>query len=152
MKQGFSKVRNEAIANAFHYMRLIEQWGTGIPRIIDSLKDSGLAELEFIDMEIAVRTNIYRKTDEKPTIKPRTDEKPTIKPESDDKPTTRKNAKSLILEYLENHEECALKELSEMLGLKATQTKFYLYDLVESGKIVAKGANRNRTYILNKKI
>ncbi len=152
MKQGFSKVRNEAIANAFHYMRLIEQWGTGIPRIIDSLKDSGLAEPEFIDMEIAIRTNIYRKTDDKPTTKPKTDDKPTTKPETDDKPTTKRNAKSLILEYLENHEECALKELSEMLGLKATQTKFYLYDLVESGKIIAKGANRNRTYILNKKI
>ncbi|MCR5622158.1 MAG: hypothetical protein K6G18_09905 [Treponema sp.] len=47
------------------------------------------------------------------------------------------------------HEECSLKELSEMLGLKATQTKFYLHELMEFGKIIAKGANRNRTYILN---
>lgn len=102
-------------------------------------------------MEIAIRTNIYRKTDDKPMINQKTDDKPTISQKTDDKPTTKRNAKSLVLEYLENHEECALKEISEMLGLKATQTKFYLYDLVESGKIIAKGANRNRTYILNKK-
>jgi predicted ArsR family transcriptional regulator len=69
---------------------------------------------------------------------------------TDDKPTIKKDSKTLILEYLLKHKECALSELSEMLGLKATQTKFYLHDLVESGKIIAKGANRNRTYILNK--
>ena len=150
IKQGFSKARNESIANVFHYMHLIEQWGTGIPRIVNLLKESGLKEPEFIDMEVAVRINIYRKTDDKPTIKQNTDDKPTIKQNTDDKPTINKDAKTLILEYLLKHEECTLKELSEMLGLKATQTKFYLHDLVESSKIIAKGANRNRTYILNK--
>ncbi|MBQ3922908.1 MAG: hypothetical protein II707_06380, partial [Spirochaetales bacterium] len=163
MKQGFSKARNESIANAFHYMHLIEQWGTGIPRIVKLLNEVGLDEPEFIDMEVAIRTNIYRKsgdktainyqTDDKsgdkPTINQLTDDKPTIKCQTDDKPTIKKNAKSLIIDYLKEHNECTLKELSDMLGLRATQTKYYLYDLVESGKIIAKGANKNRTYILN---
>ena len=34
MKEGFSKVRNHGIANAFVYMNLIEQWGSGIPKIL----------------------------------------------------------------------------------------------------------------------
>ena len=153
MKQGFSKARNESIANAFHYMHLIEQWGTGIPRIVKLLNEVGLDEPEFIDMEVAIRTNIYRKTDDKPTINYQTDDisgdKPTLNQLTDDKPTIKKNAKSLIIDYLKEHNECTLKELSDMLGLRATQTKYYLYDLVESGKIIAKGANKNRTYILN---
>ena len=151
IKRGFSKVRNEALANAFHYMHLIEQWGTGIPRIVNTLKEYGLDEPEFIDMEEAVRTNIYRRTDDKSTtILQHADDKPTTNQKADDKPTIKKDAKSLILAYFDTHEECTLKELSEMLGLKTTQTKHYLYDLVEAGKIIAKGANRNRTYILNK--
>ena len=34
MKEGYSKVRNEALAHAFAYMNLIESWGSGIPRKI----------------------------------------------------------------------------------------------------------------------
>jgi len=34
MKEGFSKVINHGIANAFVYMNLIEQWGSGIPKIL----------------------------------------------------------------------------------------------------------------------
>ena len=31
--EGYSKLRNPAIASAFAYMKIIEKWGTGIPRI-----------------------------------------------------------------------------------------------------------------------
>ena len=48
MKEGYSKIRNEALAHAFAYMNLIEHWGSGIPRIIDKVKAAGLQEPEFI--------------------------------------------------------------------------------------------------------
>ena len=48
MKEGYSKIRNKALAHAFAYMNLIEHWGSGIPRIIDKVKASGLQEPEFI--------------------------------------------------------------------------------------------------------
>ena len=41
MKEGYSKIRNEALAHAFAYMNLIEHWGSGIPRIIDKVKEMG---------------------------------------------------------------------------------------------------------------
>ena len=43
---------------------------------------------------------------------------------------------------------CKTAELSALLGLKPTQTKAYLYKLLQEGKIVAHGANKNRTYSL----
>ncbi len=41
MKEGYSKIRNEALAHAFSYMNLIEHWGSGIPRIIGKVKAAG---------------------------------------------------------------------------------------------------------------
>jgi len=60
MKEGYSKIRNEALAHAFAYMNLIEHWGSGIPRIIDKVKAAGLRELEFIGGEVDLHINIYR--------------------------------------------------------------------------------------------
>jgi len=58
MKEGYSKIRNEALAHAFAYMNLIEHWGSGIPRIIDKVKAAGLQEPEFIGGEVDLRINI----------------------------------------------------------------------------------------------
>ncbi|MDO4585359.1 MAG: ATP-binding protein, partial [Planctomycetia bacterium] len=62
MKEGYSQIRNRALAHAFSYMNLIEGWGTGIPRLLREMKEYGLAEPEFIDMETALRMNLYRTT------------------------------------------------------------------------------------------
>ena len=60
MKEGYSQIRNEALAYAFSYMNLIEHWGSGIPRIIGKVKAAGLREPEFIGGEVDLRINIYR--------------------------------------------------------------------------------------------
>lgn len=60
---------------------------------------------------------------------------------TDDKPT-------IILAYLKEKGSCKTAELSAILGLKPTQTKAYLYKLLQEGKIVAYGANKNRRYAL----
>lgn len=60
MKEGYSQIRNHALAHAFSYMNLIEGWGTGIPKLIREMSEYGLQEPEFIDMEIALRINLYR--------------------------------------------------------------------------------------------
>ena len=57
---GFSKIRNKALAHAFLYMNLIEEWGTGIPKLIQEMQERNLREPEFIDMESAFRVNLYR--------------------------------------------------------------------------------------------
>ena len=60
MKEGFSKIRNRSLANAFSYMNLVEAWGSGIPKIMQAMQEYGLREPEFIDMEVALRINLYR--------------------------------------------------------------------------------------------
>ena len=88
-------------------------------------------------------------TDDKPTL---TDDKVAS---TDDKaminlePTDDKSM--LILNFIRERGECKTSEITNYLKLKPTQTKYYLYKLVEEGKIIAKGANRNRTYVCNLK-
>ena len=60
MKEGFSKIRNRSLANAFAYMNLVEAWGSGIPKLMQAMQEYGLREPEFIDMEVALRINLYR--------------------------------------------------------------------------------------------
>ena len=61
MREGYSKVRNEALAMAFSYMHLIERWGTGMLRIAKMIREAGLGELEILGGETELRFNIYRK-------------------------------------------------------------------------------------------
>lgn len=72
---------------------------------------------------------------------------PTI---TDDKPITTDDKPTILLAYIKEKGSCRTSELSELLGLKPTQTKAYLYKLLQEGKIAAHGANRNRTYSLAK--
>lgn len=60
MIEGYSKPRNPAIANAFAYMKIIEKWETGIPRIFRECRDYGLPDPELIDFDGDFRVNMYR--------------------------------------------------------------------------------------------
>jgi DNA-binding protein Fis len=60
-KLGKSTCRNEAIAEAFHYMRIVEAWGTGLPRIINRCKEYGLPEPLFEEFGDGFKVTIFRK-------------------------------------------------------------------------------------------
>lgn len=57
---GRSKIRNVCIAEIFNRMGIIEQWGTGLQRMIRGCREYGIREPEFIDMGDAFRVNFYR--------------------------------------------------------------------------------------------
>jgi len=60
MKEGCSECRNKALVQALAYMNIIEDWGSGIPRICSDIKSAGLRELEITAWPNAVRAVIYR--------------------------------------------------------------------------------------------
>ena len=60
-KNGKSSCRNAAIAEAFHYMHIIEGWGTGIPRIISKCAEYGLKEPLFEEFGNGFKVTIFRK-------------------------------------------------------------------------------------------
>lgn len=60
-KLGKSTCRNEVIAEAFHYMHIVEAWGTGIPRIINRCKEYGLPEPVFEEFGSGFKVTMFRK-------------------------------------------------------------------------------------------
>lgn len=59
---GYSECRNKALAQAFAYMNLIEDWGSGIPRITARVQAAGLRDIEFQAWPTAFRATVYRPT------------------------------------------------------------------------------------------
>lgn len=48
------------VVEIFAYMKIIEKWGTGIPRILRECKEYGLKKPELIDFDGDFRVNMYR--------------------------------------------------------------------------------------------
>jgi len=52
---GRAEIRNKVIARFFKEIRFIEEWGTGISRIIKSCTEADLEEPEFIETGIFLK-------------------------------------------------------------------------------------------------
>ncbi|MBI9088825.1 MAG: hypothetical protein JEZ12_06385 [Desulfobacterium sp.] len=55
MKQGISRIRNPVIARFFREVNLIEQWGTGVPRMFSQAQELGLPEPQIVELGMRVR-------------------------------------------------------------------------------------------------
>ena len=60
LKAGISKLRNPVIARVFHEIGLIEQWGSGITRMINVCQDAGLAPPIFEAIGPRIRVTFYK--------------------------------------------------------------------------------------------
>jgi predicted HTH transcriptional regulator len=57
---GVSKLRNHVIGRFFREMHLIEQWGSGIGRVINECKAMGLKTPRFEEIGVQFRATLYR--------------------------------------------------------------------------------------------
>jgi predicted HTH transcriptional regulator len=163
MREGYSKVRNRAIASAFSYMNIIEQWGSGIPRLMEEVSEYGLKEPEFIDMESALRINIYRNPGQNVTMEQDDFEKTLdfatdfsmkeslevgqIKTADVSKRKTLEQY-DIILDFMKDRQWHRTAEMAEILGLKSTRTKELLKELTAMDKIMDNGKTKGKLYKL----
>ena len=179
MKEGYSKIRNEAIARAFAYMNLIEHWGSGIPRIIDKVKAAGLGEPEFIGGEVDLRINIYRgqvddtvdlntaikvpdtiekMPDSDNRVPDKTEKVPdTIEkmPDSSNRvpDTTEKipdnEREQQIYKYVLENGSITTAKTVEILDVKHRRARTILLNMVKDGYLRKEGAARSTIYVKN---
>ena len=179
IKKKNNKEVGEALAHAFAYMNLIEHWGSGIPRIIDKVKASGLQEPEFIGGEVDLRINIYRgqidgTVDLNNAIKvPDTiDEMPNSGNEVPDKtktvPDTMKRMpdsgnevpdttekmpdseqEQQIYKYVLENGSITTAETVEILDVKHRRARAVLLNMVKDGYLRKEGAARSTIYVKN---
>ena len=168
MKEGYSQIRNEALAYAFSYMNLIEHWGSGIPRIIGKVKAAGLREPEFIGGEVDLRINIYRgqvdtnnakvndngidfgvnNTEKVPDSADKMPDTIEKVPDSADKMPNNKQEQQIYKYVLENGSITTAKAM-ELLGVKQRRARIVLLNMVESDYLRKEGAARSTVYVIN---
>lgn len=159
MKEGFSKIRNRSLANAFAYMNLVEAWGSGIPKLMQAMKEYGLREPEFIDMEVAFRINLYRGQNEVIKVNdPNRDTNdlnsdlngPNNDPNNDlNKPDNNPvDLETQLEEHIRRNPEQTYTMLAEALSISPTTVKRLMTKMQKDGKIVREGSRRKGKWIL----
>ena len=58
IRRGISKIRNHVIARIFRELNLIEQWGSGIPRIFREAEALGLSKLRIEEIGMRMRVTV----------------------------------------------------------------------------------------------
>ena len=148
MKEGYSQIRNRALAHAFSYMNLIEGWGTGIPRLLREMKEYGLAEPEFVDMEIALRINLYRAhTSIKSSDETDTDTKTNV--ETDTETGEEKSARDRILTEIKHNPVITQKQLAEKVGLSYSGIRYTMRQLQDEGILKRTGSTKKGRWIID---
>lgn len=151
MREGYSKVRNEALAMAFSYMHLIERWGTGMLRIAEMIKEAGLGELEILGGETELRFNIYRKHNVKQNaeqalnMKQGAEQALNVKQdvEQDSRTENFRITKKFdlspeeieVLKLIKNDNTIIIRKIAEQLGLSITKA-FRLMDKLKKKKVI----------------
>ena len=140
MMEGYSKPRNRAIAYAFAYMKIIEKWGSGVPRIIRECKEYGLPDPDFIDFDGDFRVNMYRYSlnifgkKESTTQTTQTTLFDHLNLTAEDKS---------ILTLVCTHPALTQKELAMELGWTKDRVKYYLNKLKKQQIIKRTGSTHN---------
>jgi predicted HTH transcriptional regulator len=58
LRDGVSRVRNHVIARVFKELGLVEQWGTGVQRMIAACEQAGLPAPEFLELGFRFRVTL----------------------------------------------------------------------------------------------
>ena len=164
MKEGFSKIRNRSLANAFVYMNLVEAWGSGIPKLMQAMQEYGLREPEFIDMEVAFRINLYRdqneadynfdmngigkSADKVPESADKVLESADKVLENADKVLINVQEKN-IYDYIQKNNSITTAQAAECAGVKQRRAREILSKMVKKGLLKKCGASRSTVYLLN---
>jgi ATP-dependent DNA helicase RecG len=59
LEHGVSKLRNRVIGRVFHALGLVEQWGSGVQRMMATCRDAGLAPPRFEERATRFRVTIH---------------------------------------------------------------------------------------------
>ena len=147
-KHGKSTCRNEAIAEAFHYMRIVEAWGTGIPRIISRCKEYNLQEPLFEELGDGFLVTMFRKPTNQTNQSNQTNQLDQPNPVDIEQSQIINigDLENKIIELLKARPDATTKEIVEKLEITNNQVKYYIKKLKDDGIIKRVGTNRKGSW------
>jgi len=128
---GISRLRNLVIGRVFKELGLIEQWGSGLGRMIEVCEEAGLRPPEFMELTDSFRVTIFNE----PII--------TLFPEE---------WESVIVKYLREHGKISTKEANVLWQVAYRTTRYRLASLVNRNVLaeIGKGLNDPKRYYVLK--
>ena len=137
IKQGYSMSRNAKLANIFYKLRLVEAYGTGIPRIMEIYKNYVVKpQIDVTDnsFRMCFPNSNYGKNNKEIKLK-------TVSPD----------VEKAVIDYIAKNGTATRREIAEELSLKSTNAYNILKVLVDQGKIVAKKKGKTIVYLTGNK-
>lgn len=132
---GSSRVRNRVIGRTFRELKLSEQWGSGLQRIIDSCIKQGLIMPKFEDFNVEFKVTMYaQKTAAKSAKKSRKTTR-SIDVRSDK-----------VIDYLKEHDAISTKDAAKIWKIAPRNARVKLKKLTDVGIIKRIGTNPKDPY------
>lgn len=122
IKRGLSKLRNRVLGQVFYRLGLIERWGSGVRRIIDSCIETGFKEPKFEELGTHFRVTIFTEVVNKPLLD-----------EIDQK----------IITALKKSNGLTTKEVADKIKKSQRTARTRLLGLIEKGVVVELTKNAN---------
>jgi ATP-dependent DNA helicase RecG len=130
--EGRSEIRNKVIARVFKELNYIEQWGTGIKRIISSCTGYGLREPEIQEKGDFIDVRLYREA---------------VYTHQQNLDTSLTVQESAIMDYLKNNENRITTETAKsLLGIENRRARDILRGLIEKQVIERAGKGPGTYY------
>ena len=118
LEHGVSKLRNRVIGRVFHALGLVEQWGSGIQRMMAACRAAGLAPPRFEEIATRFRVTIFTESITRPVVD---------------------GTDQAILDTLSDGKGRLTSEIAEVIGLTPRATRTRLARLVGNGVLRAVG-------------
>lgn len=167
---GKSKCRNKAIAEAFQYMKIIEGWGTGLPRLFRRCEEMGLPEPKFEEFGDGIKVTVYRSIGgtrigindaNNPKIKANeaNSEANEANYDSNDannkegasnRVVTEENVFGKIIRCIQNNPRISQQALAKNIGVSRSTIQRQMSQLMKTGQIRREGGTRG-TWMIQEK-
>ncbi|MBN2596332.1 MAG: putative DNA binding domain-containing protein [Marinifilaceae bacterium] len=148
---GRSEARNRILAQVFKELRLIEQWGTGLSRIIESCKEQGLNPPKIEEKNDFFDIELYRPRQVEPLISIDNPSYTVGKPSENRRiPSDCNDQERTVIEYILEQGSIKSKEVENLLNIKESRTRELLRIMVDKSLVVKEGKGRSTYYTLAK--
>jgi len=118
--QGMSQLRNRVIGRVFKELQLVEQWGSGLGRMIEECNRFGLKEPKFEEVGYFFRCTLFSERVETVALEP-WEEK--------------------LMVYLKKHHKIRAKDLIKIWNVSKRTVRIRIKKMIEDGKIIEFASN-----------
>lgn len=152
LKAGCCQARNRGIVSAFTYMKIIEHWGSGIPRLMENCKSAGLREPELLEIGGSFRVNMFRnaKMLSETTQTTQTTTQATQATTQTIQAEILTDLDKEVLKLLLKKPEITQKEMALELGWKVERVKYYTNKLKKQNVIERVGSSQKGYWKVHK--